>query len=238
MKLKKAFKIIIGIVIFITLPSLLLYGFAYFKYNEELPQGQTGIEADALATKMQNALNINAFNNTKYIEFTAFNRRHYEWEKSKDICKIYWKDFKVELNLKNLDSSSAYIHSFKVTGDQKGKLYKKAIKYFNKDMFWLTAPYKAFEKGVERRIVKTKNNTDALLITHPKEDNTPIKTYLWILDSYGKPTAFKMWDSSLLINGMEASWSDWITTKNGAQLPVFHKLFLFGIEFKNIIGTP
>ena len=238
MKLKKAFKLIIGIVIFITLPSLLLYGFAYFKYNEKLPQGEIGIEADALATKMQNALNINAFNNTQYIEFTSLSRRHYEWEKSNDICKIYWKDFKVELNLKNFDSSAAFIHSFKVTGGQREKLNKKAIKYFNKDMFWLTAPYQAFKKGVERKIVKTKDNTNALLITHPKEDNTPIRSYLWILDSSGKPIAFKMWGPSVLINGMEASWSDWTTTESGAQFPTFHKILLFGIGFENIIGTP
>ena len=238
MKLKKAFKIIIGIVIFLTLPSLLLYGFAYFKYNEELPQGETGVEADALATKMQNALNINAYNHTQYIEFTTLSKRHYEWRKSKNICKIYWKDFKVELNLNYLDSSTAFIHSFKVTGDQREKLNKKAIKYFNKDIFWLTAPYKAFEKGVERKIVKTKDNKNALLITHPKEENIPVESYLWILDSSSKPTAFKMWDSSVLVNGIEASWSDWTTTESGAQLPTFHKMFLFGIDFENIIGTP
>ena len=237
MKPKKAFKLIIGIVIFITLPSLLLYGFAYFKYNEKIPQGETGIEADALATKMQNALNINAFNNTQYIEFTTMSRRHYEWAKSKGICKIYWKDFRVELNLKNLDSSSAFIHSFKVTGDQRDELNKKAIKYFNKDIFWLTAPYKAFEKGVERRIVKTKDNKNALLITHSKEENTPIESYLWLLDSSGEPTAYKMWGSSVLVNGMKASWSDWTTTESGAQLPTFHKIFLFGIDFENIIGN-
>ena len=238
MRLNKAFKVIIGIVILLTLPSLLLYGYAYFKYNEEIPQGETGIEADALAIKMQEALNIDAFNKTTYIEFTTLNKRHYEWDRSNDICKIYWKDFKVELNLKNFDSSSAFIHSFKVTGDQKEKLNKKAIKYYNKDLFWLIAPYKAFEKGVERKLVKLKDNTNALLITHPSGSNTPIKSYLWALDSTGKPKAFKMWDASVLINGMEASWSDWTTTLSGAQLPTFHKIFLFGISFENINGTP
>ena len=72
MRLNKAFKVIIGIVILLTLPSLLLYGYAYFKYNEEIPQGETGIEADALAIKMQEALNIDAFNKTTYKGRTNF----------------------------------------------------------------------------------------------------------------------------------------------------------------------
>ena len=54
-------KVIIGIVVLITLPSLLLFGFAYYNYNEEIPEGETGIEADALATKMLETLNYKAF---------------------------------------------------------------------------------------------------------------------------------------------------------------------------------
>ena len=106
MSIKKALKIIIGAIVFISLPSLILYGFVYFKYSENIPHGEIGIEADALASKMQNALNIEAYKNTKYIEFTFMNRHHYEWEKSKNICTIYWKDFKVELNLQNEDRKS------------------------------------------------------------------------------------------------------------------------------------
>lgn len=234
MKLKRNTKIALGVILFITFPTLLLYGYAYFKYHTELPQGKPGIEADALATKMLNALNIEAFNTTEYVEFSARNKRFYEIEKDKNICSIYWKDFKVELNLKNYDSSFAFIHSFKVTGEQQEKLLKKAIKYYNKDMFWFLAPYKAFDPGVERSIVKLENNQEGLLIKHPEDSDVPVKTYLWLLDKNGKPTAFKMWDSSVFIDGLEATWSDWITTKSGAQFPTFHKIFLFGIELNGI----
>lgn len=234
MKLKKMLKVIIGIVVFITLPSLLLFGFAYYNYNEEIPEGETGIEADALATKMLETLNYKAFKNVNYLEFSSLNRRHYEWEISKNICTIYWKDFKVELNLINQDSSFTYMHSFKVTGEQNRKLLKKAVSYYNKDTFWLLAPFKVFDEGVERKIVNTKEYSNALLVIHPKNHDVPVKTYLWILDKNGKPTSFKMWDSSLPINGLEATWNHWITTENGVLLPNFHKIFLFGFEFRNI----
>lgn len=237
MKLRKTIKIVLGLMVFITLPSLLLYGFAYFKYNDKIPEGKIGIEADALALKMQNALNIEAFHSTKHIEFTARKSRHYEWEKSKDICTIFWKEFKVELNLKNPDSSLAYIHSFIVTGNQKEDLTKKAKAYFQKDTFWLIAPYLAFDSDVERKLVTSENNTKSLLITHLENKDIPVKSYQWLLDSQGKPTAFKMWDSSLPIDGLTATWNDWTITESGAQLSTFHKILFFGIDLSNIIGT-
>ena len=73
-KPKKIFKIITGIIIFLTLPSLLFFGFLYFKYNEDLPTGIQGEEADALAYKMLNALDYEAYKNTNYIELSFKSR--------------------------------------------------------------------------------------------------------------------------------------------------------------------
>ena len=63
-KTKRVIKIVLGIIVFLTLPTLLLYGFVYFKYNEELPQGIQGEQADALAYKMLDALDYEAYKNT------------------------------------------------------------------------------------------------------------------------------------------------------------------------------
>jgi len=38
-KSKKILKIVAGVIIFFTLPSILFFGFLYFKYNEDLPTG-------------------------------------------------------------------------------------------------------------------------------------------------------------------------------------------------------
>ena len=116
-------------------------------------------------------------------------------------------------------------------------LIEKAITYFNNDSFWLVAPYKVFDAGVERRLVKTQNNKDALLVTYTTGGSTPGDSYLWLLDDNGKPTAFKMWTSILPIQGLEASWSDWTITESGAQLPSFHKLLILGLEIDDVKGT-
>ncbi|MDG1730439.1 MAG: hypothetical protein P8K68_01200 [Algibacter sp.] len=236
-KPKKIFKIITGIIIFLTLPSLLFFGFLYFKYNEDLPTGIQGEEADALAYKMLNALDYEAYKNTNYIEWTFKKRHHYEWDKANNICNVYWKQNKVILDLNDNSKSIVYVHSFKNESDMAKALIEKAITYFNNDSFWLVAPYKVFDAGVERRLVKTQNNKDALLVTYTTGGSTPGDSYLWLLDDNGKPTAFKMWTSILPIQGLEASWSDWTITESGAQLPSFHKLLILGLEIDDVKGT-
>ena len=237
MKLKKTVKIIAGVVIFITLPTVMLFGFIYFKYSEDLPQGTQGVEADALAHKMLDALDYEAYKKTKYIEWTFKNKHHYKWDKANNICTVHWKDYKVDLHLKFTDRSKAYIHSFVVIGEIKETLLKTALEHFNNDSFWLVAPYKVFDPDVERSIVKTDDNTDALLVTYTSGGTTPGDSYLWEFDQDGKPKSFKMWTSLLPIDGLEASWSDWTTTTSGAQLPTLHKLLFMGIEIKDIKGS-
>ncbi|MBU2951191.1 hypothetical protein KO493_10830 [Tamlana agarivorans] len=234
-KSKKIVKIIAGVIIFFTLPSLLFFGFMYFKYNEDLPTGVQGEAADQLAYKMLDALDYEAYKNTAYIEWTFKKRHHYKWDKSKNICEVFWKSYRVVLDLNNNDNTKVYIQGFINTGELAPDLIETAIKYFNNDSFWLVAPYKVFDKGVERRLVKT-NNNEALLVTYTSGGSTPGDSYLWLLDNNYKPKAFKMWTAILPIDGLEASWEHWTTTETGAQLPEFHKLMFLGLEITDIKG--
>lgn len=236
-KPKKILKIIAGVIIFLTLPTLLLFGYVYFKYNEELPTGIKGEQADVLANKMLDALDYEAYEATDYIEWTFKKRHHYEWDKANNTCNVFWKQNKVVLDLNDTSKSKVYIHSFKNESAMAKELIQKAITYFNNDSFWLVAPYKIFDKGVERRLVKTANNQDALLVTYKSGGSTPGDSYLWLLDDSGKPNAFKIWADILPINGLEASWSDWITTETGAQLPTFHKMLVLGLEIEDVKTT-
>ena len=237
MKIKKPIKLVAGIIVFLTLPSLLFFGFLYMRYNEDLPQGIKGTEADALASKMLNALNHDAYLNTDYIEWTFKNRHHYKWEKNESSCNVYWKNYKVDLNLANREKSKAYIHSFEVEGEQASNLIDKATKYFNNDSFWLVAPYKVFDEGTERRLVTHDDGSQGLLVTYTSGGTTPGDSYLWMFDENFKPTSFKMWTSILPIDGLEASWTHWTTTESGAQLPTFHKILFLGLELQDVKGT-
>ncbi len=236
-KPKKVLKIVAGVVIFLTLPTLLLFGYVYLKYNEDLPIGIKGEQADVMASKMLDALDYKEYKNTNYIEWTFKKRHHYKWKKNENICTVYWEDFKVKLNLKDIEDSQVYIHNFEVKGEKAEKLIDKAIKYFNNDSFWLVAPYKVFDHGSERSIVNLDDNTKALLVTYNTGGSSPGDSYLWHLDANGKPTSFQMWVDILPIGGLEATWNHWTTTESGAQLPTFHKLVVIGLEITDIKGS-
>ncbi len=233
---KRILKIVFGIVIFLTLPSLLFFGFIYIKYNEELPQGELGSEADELAKNMLIALDYKAYEATSYLEWTFKGAHSYKWDKTENQCEVKWKDFKVELNLNNPENSTVYVINQKYDGIDRQKLITKAKNYFNNDSFWLVAPYKIFDRGTERRLVETEDGKKALLVTYTSGGTTPGDSYLWHLDDNFKPMSYQMWINILPIGGLEATWENWITTESGAQLPTFHKLLFLGLEITDIQG--
>lgn len=233
---KKVLKIIAGTIIFFTLPTLLLFGFVYFKYNEDLPTGIKGDQAEQLASKMLKALDHEAYKNTNYLEWTFKRSHHFKWNKAENTCEVYWKAIRVDLDLDDPSKNQAFKNELKVEDGSSKKLIEKAITYFNNDSFWLVAPYKVFDAGTERRLVTLENGTEALLVTYTSGGTTPGDSYLWHLDASGKPTSFQMWVDILPIDGLEASWNDWATTESGAQLPIFHKFMVFGIEITDLVG--
>lgn len=220
--MKKLFKFI-GILLLLLIITAGVY---YFINNEKLPEGKTGKEADALAIKMFNAINHQAFENTEILKWSFRDKHFYTWHKQENIVHISWANYKVTLHTKHPEKSDLYIDG-KLSNNK--ELIHKAKDFFNNDSFWLIAPYKIFDIGTERRIVKH-NGKDALLITYKSGGSTPGDSYLWILDKNYFPTSFKMWTSVIPIGGVSATWSDWKNTEAGIKLPTKHKLSLFGME--------
>lgn len=233
---KRILKIIGKVMVFLTLPSLLFFGFLYLRYNEDLPHGEQGESADQLAYKMLEALNQEAYLNTDYLEWTFKGRHHYKWYKSDKTCEVSWDDMTILLDLKNNTNSKVFAGKQEYNGIEKQDYIDKATRYFNNDSFWLVAPYKVFDEGSERRLVKTEDGNEALLITYTTGGTTPGDSYLWHLDDSGKPKSFQMWVDILPIDGFEATWSDWTTTESGAQLPTSHKFLIFNLDMGEIKG--
>ena len=215
--MKKILKIITGIII-----ALLLVGVIFlWSNNETMPTGVEGKEADQLAQKILQSLNFDAYEKTTFLEWNFRGIHHYKWNKKDHIVTVSWDDTVVELHPDSPSDNKVIKSTEKLDVEKVKALYKKATDYFNNDSFWLIAPYKLFEDGVERRLVK-ENGKDALLITYKSGGSTPGDSYLWILDEKGMPTSFKMWVSIIPTGGVEATWSDWKTTESGAMLPTKH----------------
>ncbi|MDP5093390.1 MAG: hypothetical protein NWQ17_08760 [Polaribacter sp.] len=220
--MKKLFTFI-GVILLLLIAAVAIY---YFANNESLPEGKKGKEADALAIKMFNAINHEAFENTEVLEWSFRNEHFYRWRKSIGLVEIKWDENKVLFDTKTPNNSTLFVNDKKVNNPE---LLKKAIDFFNNDSFWLIAPYKIFDSGTQRSIVKHEGK-DALLITYTSGGSTPGDSYLWILDENYFPISYKMWTSIIPIGGVSATWTDWKKTESGIQLPTKHTLSLFGMQ--------
>ena len=219
----KKFLKITGVIIALFIGFLVIY---YFINNEPLPKGKKGKEADALAIKMFNAINHEAFENTEVLKWSFRNEHFYTWNKQENIVHISWDQYKVTLHTNQPENSEVYIDG-KLSN--KIEIIKQAQDFFNNDSFWLIAPFKIFDSGTERSIVKYEDK-DALMITYTSGGSTPGDSYLWILDENYFPTSYKMWTSIIPIGGVSGTWSDWKKTEAGIKLPTKHILSLFGME--------
>ncbi|MEM9076002.1 MAG: hypothetical protein AAGC43_03140 [Bacteroidota bacterium] len=219
--MRKFLKIVGGFLLFGILALIFLGWLA----NEDLPIGNTGPEADALAHKMLDALNHQSYQNTRFLEWSyRGGANQYKWDKQKGRVVVKWDDIKVDLNLVHPKTSKVFQQKTLVTSEKRETLIQKALKNFNNDSFWLVAPFKVFDKGTQRSIVNLKNENEGLLVTYNSGGTTPGDSYLWILNKNGFPVSYKMWVSILPIGGLEATWDEWLITSSGAYLPKSHKL--------------
>ncbi|QHI34940.1 hypothetical protein IMCC3317_02850 [Kordia antarctica] len=232
--IKKIFKILGKLAVGIIVILLLLFTFVYFKYNESLPKGVEGAEADALATKMLVALKHEEYKNTRYLSWTFPGGHHYVWDKDQHKVDVSWSNTKVNLNLKQPTTSLVTIGKKMVEGNSKSNAIEKALSYFNNDSFWLVAPYKVFDEGVTRSIVTKENDEKALLITYNSGGTTPGDSYLWTFDENEKPKGYQMWVSIIPIGGLYASWDNWETMESGIPLATLHTLLIVDLDLKNV----
>ena len=192
--------------------------------SKPMPEGLPGPQADALAIKMQEALNDSIYASTRYLKWSyRGDANRYLWDKELGIVWVQWDENRVKLYLSNQSRSTAWVKKKPVSGQEKSKLIENARNMFNNDSFWLVAPYKVFDPGTQRRLVNWEGQ-EALLVTYTSGGTTPGDSYMWLLNDNGFPRSYRMWVNILPIGGLEASWDDWLITQTGTYLPKSHKV--------------
>ncbi len=103
--IKKFIRILLVLLIVFLVTSIAIYSI----YNEPLPSGKSGPQADALAQKMLKSINAEAFKNTRYLIWTFRNGKHfYVWDKKLGKVKVSWDDITVNLMLKDPEKSYVF----------------------------------------------------------------------------------------------------------------------------------
>lgn len=201
--------------------------------SEPLPEGVSGAEADALAHRMLQSLNHEAYLTTDVIDF-SFSGHHYAWNKAENRVEVRWSSHRVLLELDDLSRSVVYTDQTQPDSEERSKFIDQAVSYFYNDSYWLVAPFKLFDPGVSRKLVRIEGENDALLVTHSSGGVTPGDSYLWLLDQNDRPIAFKMWVSIIPIGGLRASWEDYIQSETGVYFATSHKMGQLNIGIRDL----
>ncbi|ELR69284.1 hypothetical protein C900_05168 [Fulvivirga imtechensis AK7] len=205
---------------FILTLALLLGLMLFFFFDKPLPEGEEGPAADQLADKMLRAVNYQAWESTVAAQWTFFRGHNFLWDKKRNLVRVLWDDFQVLLRTTD-QSGKAFKNGKELSGDEASEALKTAWEYFANDSFWLAAPFKVYDPGTSRKLVKT-DRGDALLVSYASGGVTPGDSYLWILDDDGTPQAWQLWVRIIPVGGMEFSWEGWETYENGVKLSNLH----------------
>ncbi len=224
--MNRILKIILKVSGFLAVFVVITFGILYAVYNQPLPIGKKGSEADALATKMLKAIHHDAYKKTRYLEWSFAGGKHqYKWDKTNGKVRVQWNDHTVELNLNTPNKSEVYTNNvLELNTENRSDIIEKAIAYFNNDSFWLVAPFKVFDKGTSRSLITLEGGTEALLVQYSSGGTTPGDAYLWKLQANGFPESYQMWVKIIPIGGLQASWENWKVMESGVFLPTSHKL--------------
>lgn len=201
--------------------------------NESRPEGKECSEADDLARKMLTAINYEAWDTTRFVQWDFGGRHQFFWDKQQHNVEVVWNDYRVLLHTKSL-TGKAWKNEVPQTGKKQEKLIQKAWALFSNDSFWLNAPAKAFDPGTVRKLVTLENNEQALLVEYTSGGVTPGDSYLWIFDEQGLPKRWKMWVKIIPIGGLAASWENWQTLSTGAKVATTHQMGFYTLELTDI----
>lgn len=211
--------------IFFFILILLVIGVvAFFIANESRPVGKAGKAADEVATKMQQATNLEAWKKTGAVKFTFSSMgrsRTTLWDKKRHYAWVKWKDYEAWVNI-NQRKGIVKQNGQVISGEEGQKLVMSAWKIWVNDSFWLNPIAKAFDPGTTRSLVDLGDNKKGLLVSYSSGGATPGDAYLWLLDKNNLPTHWKLWVSIIPLGGVKFSWEDWITLPTGAKVSTAH----------------
>lgn len=228
-------KISVGALSFIAVGAV-LSAVTIAAVSEERPEGRAGSEADALAAKLEEAVNIEAWNTIGVVEWTFAGQRAHLWDKNRQFVRVRDGELTVWFDIGKKQGVAERDGSF-LSGEQLDKALEEAWSAWANDSFWLNPLAKLRDDGVKRELVKRQDGGEGLLVTYTQGGVTPGDSYLWIPGDDGKPRLWKMWTSVIPVGGAPASWEGWIALPGEAWVSTKHDMKAVTLELTDVRGA-
>lgn len=204
-----------------------------FIVHEKEPPAIPSREADELANQMLVALNLSAWDSTRYLSWNFMDRNRYTWDKVNHLVRYESGDLVVILNTQD-QSGVAARSGERLSGKSLDKALDMAWRNFCNDGFWVYAPYKINDPGTSRSIVTVKDGREGLKVKYNNGGVTPGDSYVWFVNEEKIPTSFKIWVQILPIGGLEFQWKDWTTLSTGARIATKKSIQNFELSISDL----
>lgn len=196
----------------------------------------TARSADAIAHRMQDAVDTAAWERTGAVRWTFFGGRHHLWDRARDYERVRFDHFEVQLDL-GARRGLAWRDGARVPDPEAAALVDRAHGYWTNDSFWLNPVAKVFDGGTVRTLARTSDGREGLLVTYTTGGRTPGDRYLWLLSSDFRPRSWRMWVSILPVGGAEVSWEDWRPLATGAWIAHRHRTLVLDLRLTGVAGA-
>lgn len=202
----------------VVLATLMVIAFAAHKPRPKVDQSS---QARALASRIERAVNLSAWNDTRALRWTFAGQHHHLWDRDRGLVRVRWDDVSVLLRTGDI-SGKAYRGEVELRGDEARALIKKAHAYWINDSFWLNPIAKFHDPGVSLGTVRM-DGQPGLLVSYASGGLTPGDAYLWFSEPDGTPRAWRMWVSIIPVGGVNVGWGGWKTLRTGARVSTVHR---------------
>ena len=222
---------VVGALVGLVLLGVIGLGITGLVLHRPLPEGTAGPAAEALADRLLDSVDHQAWARTGAVAWTFGGRRSHLWDRQRDYLRFTDGELTVWIDLQRR-VGSAERAGVALEGAELQSALTGAWAAWANDSFWLNAVVKIRDEGTTRSLVTLDDGREALLVQYASGGVTPGDAYLWIPGPDGRPEAWRMWVQILPIGGLEVGWTGWTELPTGAVVATKHPWDLIGIELE------
>ncbi len=197
------------------------------------PRGAPGPAADALAARIENAVNLDAWNQLAVVSWVFGGSHQWLWDRARGFVRLQDDQGTVLLDAWDRGGFVVDNEGGDVLGARAGERLQSAWAAFINDSFWLN-PFATLRNQGARRELLDIDGVKALLIRYEGGGITPGDSYAFFVDDTGLPTRWKLW-VQVVPFGFQTSFEEWIDV-DGARLAANHKAAGIGVSSSPIKG--
>lgn len=172
-----------------------------------------------LALKITAATGQKHWSEIQSIAWLFMERRNFFWEPSSDRLLMDYDGRIVGINVKQPEIGWVMTAEGLLEGQEKEEGLAFAYSAFCNDSFWLNAPGKLFDPGVELSF-----EASGLMANYTSGGVTPGDAYLWFVNEQGLPDSVRMFVSDESPDtGFVVTWENYADL-NGLQIAQTHRM--------------